>query len=255
MEIHHKHHHDPPGKHDKLWKHYVLEFIMLFLAVSLGFFVENMREHYSEHNREREYMKSMVEDLKADTATLAFDLKFNETIRLGLDSLRNIIYAEGVTKNNTVLIYRLMYSYGRLVGTELNDQTITQLRNTGGMQFIRNIDIANAISKYSLGIKSLENISDNYKNRWLKTSDFGYAIFNRKYVLSQHTDSLTHIITAKIDSAARLLTTDENTLITFANHLSGCVAISSSFYPINLKKQYAEAIKLIADIRKEYNFE
>ena len=41
---------------------------MLFLAVTLGFFVENQREHYIEHKRGEQYLKSFVEDLKTDTA-------------------------------------------------------------------------------------------------------------------------------------------------------------------------------------------
>ena len=37
----------------KKWTHYFWEFLMLFLAVTLGFFVENQREHLIEHGREK----------------------------------------------------------------------------------------------------------------------------------------------------------------------------------------------------------
>ena len=40
---------------------------MLFLAITLGFFVENQREHYIEHKRGLQYIRSFVEDLKTDT--------------------------------------------------------------------------------------------------------------------------------------------------------------------------------------------
>jgi hypothetical protein len=39
----------------KKWTHYLWEFLMLFLAVTLGFFVENQREHYIEKKRAKEY--------------------------------------------------------------------------------------------------------------------------------------------------------------------------------------------------------
>lgn len=42
----------------KRWTHYLWEFLMLFLAVTLGFFVENQREHYVEHQRAQVYMQS-----------------------------------------------------------------------------------------------------------------------------------------------------------------------------------------------------
>jgi hypothetical protein len=51
MEIHHKHHHDAPGHKEKLWKHYLFEFLMLFLAVSAGFGGES-KSGIWEHNRQ-----------------------------------------------------------------------------------------------------------------------------------------------------------------------------------------------------------
>ena len=46
MEVHHHSH------HPKKWKEYITEFLMLFLAVSLGFFAENLREQQIEKHRD-----------------------------------------------------------------------------------------------------------------------------------------------------------------------------------------------------------
>ena len=54
----------------KKWTHYFWEFLMLFLAVTLGFFVENQREHYIEHQRAKVYAASMKINLQVDTAEL-----------------------------------------------------------------------------------------------------------------------------------------------------------------------------------------
>ena len=62
----------------KKWTHYFWEFFMLFLAVTLGFLVENQREHYIEHKREVEYIGTMIEDLKEDTGS------FNQLIQINL---------------------------------------------------------------------------------------------------------------------------------------------------------------------------
>ena len=43
---------------------------MLFLAVFCGFLAENQREHMIEHRREKQYMRSLLSDLAADTATI-----------------------------------------------------------------------------------------------------------------------------------------------------------------------------------------
>jgi hypothetical protein len=48
MEVHHHLHVEK-----KNFKEYFLEFLMIFLAVTLGFFAENIREGISNHNKER----------------------------------------------------------------------------------------------------------------------------------------------------------------------------------------------------------
>ena len=65
MEVHHH-----PKVEKKNFKEYFLEFLMIFLAVTLGFFAENIREGFSNREKEKDYMIEFVEDLKADTALL-----------------------------------------------------------------------------------------------------------------------------------------------------------------------------------------
>src|ERR1700712_1112319 len=63
MEVHHH-----PDLHHKAkkWKEYFLEFLMIFLAVVMGFFAESYREHLTDQTKEKEYIESLVEDLKND---------------------------------------------------------------------------------------------------------------------------------------------------------------------------------------------
>ena len=64
MEVHHKRH------LPKNLREYLTEFIMLFAAVTLGFFVENIREHYIEDRRGLVYAKRLLDDLREDSARL-----------------------------------------------------------------------------------------------------------------------------------------------------------------------------------------
>ena len=57
MEVH-AHSHTPRKK----WTHYLWEFLMLFLAVFCGFLAENFREHYVEHQREIQFIQSLVKE-------------------------------------------------------------------------------------------------------------------------------------------------------------------------------------------------
>ena len=81
MEVHHGHH------APKNWKEYFVEFLMLFTAVTLGFFAENVREHYIESHRESQYMESLLADLKIDQANLKNSIPYQQKRVEAMDSL------------------------------------------------------------------------------------------------------------------------------------------------------------------------
>src|SRR6266540_1738543 len=64
MEVHKHPHH---VTHKKKWGEYLLEFLMLFLAVFLGFIAENQREHIVEHQREKKFARRLLSDLRHDS--------------------------------------------------------------------------------------------------------------------------------------------------------------------------------------------
>src|SRR5450631_95052 len=71
MEVHH--HPDLHHKRKK-FKEYFFEFLMIFLAVTLGFFAENFRERISDSHREKEFAKELYAELKDDSAAAAIKL-------------------------------------------------------------------------------------------------------------------------------------------------------------------------------------
>src|SRR6478672_2821431 len=107
MEVHHH-----PHVEKKNFKEYFLEFLMIFLAVTLGFIAENIRETNADRGRETEFMKSMVEDLKSDTANIN---SFNAKAAIVLtqaDSLMLLIRSGGRSNYGTN-----MYYYARVITT------------------------------------------------------------------------------------------------------------------------------------------
>src|ERR1700730_277299 len=64
MEVHHL----PQLDHKpKPWKEYLLEGLMIFIAVMLGFFAENIREDITNNEHVRQLTSQLVKDLKTDT--------------------------------------------------------------------------------------------------------------------------------------------------------------------------------------------
>src|ERR1700719_365034 len=65
MEVHH---HPDLHHRKKHIREYFLEFLMIFLAVTLGFFAENLREQIKDHRLVRQSLQSLKQDLRADMA-------------------------------------------------------------------------------------------------------------------------------------------------------------------------------------------
>ena len=59
MEVHHHPHVEKKG-----FKEYILEGLMIFLAVSMGFIAENIREKIVDNEKEKEYIFSNTWDVK-----------------------------------------------------------------------------------------------------------------------------------------------------------------------------------------------
>src|ERR1022692_987721 len=65
MEVHH------PHVEKKNFKEYILEGLMIFLAVTMGFFAESLREHITDNNREQQFAKALYTELFADSVTVS----------------------------------------------------------------------------------------------------------------------------------------------------------------------------------------
>ena len=67
MEVHHH----PQLEHKpKAWKEYILEGLMIFVAVMMGFIAENIREGITNRAHARELISQLSHDLRNDTAQL-----------------------------------------------------------------------------------------------------------------------------------------------------------------------------------------
>src|SRR5512138_3643701 len=97
MEVHHHSHTADPDSHRgrKKWTHYFWEFLMLFLAVTAGFFVENLREHIIEDQRTKRYMKGLLIDIRNNNFYLDSIIKENNIIIKQNDKLSQQIMAGG----------------------------------------------------------------------------------------------------------------------------------------------------------------
>ena len=180
MEVHH---HPDLHQNKKNFKEYFLEFLMIFLAVTMGFFAENVRENITDHAKAKEYAQSLYDDLKEDTSFLNVIINYKSWRGLKIDSLISILSSEDVQKNA-----KLIYYYHSIMDGNLpfhsNDVTIQQLRNSGGLRYFKNPQLYTAITKYYKGI----NFYIDRENEYYLRVPFNLSskIFHSDILMSMH---------------------------------------------------------------------
>jgi len=193
MEVHHHSH------HPKKWKEYLTEFIMLFAAVTLGFFAENQREHVVERHREKQYLESLMGDLAKDKQEMTFARNFNNNQIAGLDTAIDLLTNGIWNAENIKTMYRVSLRTGGTRPITFIDRTSSQLRS-GGMRLIEDKNISNLITEYWQLIAQLnefENITIyqyklNIKNLTYKIIDGTKYIDVKKKVIGDDATLLTY---------------------------------------------------------------
>jgi hypothetical protein len=176
METHAHHLHHAPGK--RIW-HYFYEFLMLFLAVFCGFFAENQREHIAELKREKEFMKSMLTDLRADTTNFSAMIRGISSIDEHIDSIIPLLSNFSELNNNAAEIYQHEIWLNLYYKNIYTDRTIEQLKNSGSFRLIGNKAVSDGIIEYDGYVR---NFIIDMQNELLliearKVDDCGTGIF------------------------------------------------------------------------------
>lgn len=151
MEVHH-HAHTARRK----WTHYFWEFLMLFLAVFCGFLAEYQLEHKIERDRGKQYVQSLIQDLKLDTTRLSEIIKLRESRDEKIDSLNFLLNKPDAAAHGSD-IYYLTRSLTRALTVRFysNDGTMQQLKNAGGLRLIRKQNIVDSIIGYDVAVRTL----------------------------------------------------------------------------------------------------
>ena len=166
MEVHHHSH------HPKKWKEYITEFVMLFLAVSLGFMAENIREHQIEKHREIAYLQNVHEDLKLDLINIDNVINSN-TIRLqAMDTLFTIINNNTITNED---VYYYIRNLALRATFESSHVGLDQIKSAGGLRMVKNPEIISGIQEYERVLDALDKL-ENVRERTLEQARFKMAV-------------------------------------------------------------------------------
>jgi hypothetical protein len=136
---------------------YAVEFVLLFSAVTLGFFAENYREGLVERKTEKMYLQSLIKDLGQDTLKIDYSIRSKEIKDQYFDTLYTILYQTPRPWPTRKLYYISRYLLIRepFYGTM---GTIHQLENAGGFKLIQDENLVDKINAYSAAKEKLNQI-------------------------------------------------------------------------------------------------
>jgi hypothetical protein len=245
MEVH-AHTHTPRKK----WTHYFWEFLMLFLAVFCGFLAENQREHYVEHQREKQFIHSITEDLSSDIYMLDSIISTRKNLDKLMDSLLYIMnYTDPKQHGNEIYYYTRWIP--RTYRFYTNDRTLSQLKNAGNWRLIRNKKVSERLSTYDNIVRTLTIYIEEREESLVLIL---YQSINKMFDNKVFESMLSGLSFNRPQNNPPLLTYDKNILNEFCNQVH--FRKNANFYFITVAgKLLSEARQTLELIKKEYHME
>jgi len=223
---------------------------MLFLAVFCGFLAENQREHFVEHHREKQFMRSLVEDLERDTIELQRAIGIADSVARYSDSVCIFLYSFkrfGQVPRQFANLVGIAGQRQVLINT---DRTASQLKNSGAMRLIRNKKVNNLILQYWKQIEET-NIS---LDRYMLYRNAGREITFKLWMVPE---VYRAALSEKADSVKqfRIIDNDSKKWDELTNLVAMTGTISRIPHLNNLKQQLKMAKELMDLIKSEYHLE
>ncbi len=245
MEVHH-HSHPHAGK--KNWRNYFWEFLMLFLAVFCGFIAEYQLEHKIEKDREKAYIRSMIEDLEADTLNLRISLEDFTRRDKNFDTIfpQFSLISKGYNQSLRTSIERIV-GYKDFFPTE---KTLQQLKNSGGMRLIQKKKALDGIVTYDAKIMMYQKSLHDLDQMFAKFLDMNESIQDRQMLEKDR--KLIGIEAMEKGSKNYLLKADEATLGHYYNRIK-LYQLLRQVVERRMESLKKEATSLIGILRETYH--
>jgi hypothetical protein len=251
MEVHH---HPDLHHKKKKFREYFAEFIMIFLAVTLGFFAEGLREHISENTRAKEYARMLLNDVVKDTVELRDLLVQYQNIISNLDTLQQLRQTLGSNMTDFDFWY---YSYTAFAAGRIsfNEATMQQVKNSGNLRYFHNLKLKEKIGEY-----------DNITRAFALRLEFDVSMtpviigFNNSLFDYDKRNEVSEKFRSNIspDSLRKLhyhfLTRDADEVNRFLNFTFNRKSIWKDRIAVNLIPTLKTARDLISLLKTEYDF-
>jgi hypothetical protein len=243
MEVHHH----PQLHHErKPWKEYLLEGLMIFVAVMMGFIAENIRESITNSEHARELTSQLVRDLKADTTQLNTINVVESQILRANDSLIDLLQRPW-QKENSGLLLHLVATAHVMWPFHPSGGAVSAIKNELHLKRFSGSDIIGQISAYE-GTIDLLHISQDIALGYQKNIT---EIFLRRHFTSA---SLRSAFSGLPMADAEIRNLSPEDLTQLGADMVLLRENTSELLTFNIRAK-ADAVKLLVYIKKQFDLE
>jgi hypothetical protein len=198
MEVHHH-----PEVEKKGLKEYILEGLMIFLAVTMGFFAESLRENISENNRAKEFAVTLYSDLKQDTTELNEYLTYFRFATANADTLMQLLSTASPKQINSGKLYWFGLFGGAYRIFTPHDATLLEMKSSGSLRYFVNVSLNRKLAQYDELCQNMKTFQENDLGIYTEVRKARAQLFDFKY--NDVGNNISHIKSvsgrqAKIDS-------------------------------------------------------
>ena len=251
MDVHYL---PPQYKTSRSIKDHFVEFILIFLAVTLGLYVDHYREAKAEKSKTKEYAQLLYDDLKTDTSNLQKTIEEKSWIEAKYDSVEDILATKDIREYNELIYYVERYITKSAV-FESRDITYEQLRNAVNKKDIKDIKLQKDIAAYNTFYKQYRASENAYiTSESSNLSGIESDLFNPRDLTSLDNPKTNDFRTLVLRPGMELqpIRRNVNYLKLFYIKVDNANKHTKSMKQL-LEKQKTLGLNLMKDLEKEYN--
>ncbi|HEU0064059.1 MAG TPA: hypothetical protein VFQ58_03475 [Flavisolibacter sp.] len=238
---------------------YLLEFIVLFLAVAVAYYAIQLKDHMNDEDKEKQYMSVIVNDLKCDTAefdksiiTWRHILQVSDTMMAALKTIKD-------TQSIRTLYQKIAQQYFLFESVRSNSHSLQKLSGSNTIDWLKNQKALDSINAYDEHVKSdnttlLPGLYQSLiavKDAERKVVDYSMVKPYQKY--NRDSSQLVFDSTLEYPSAGtfKLISNWDDDLNNYYNALYTYYVMSNG-YVTKLEEHKREAANLIRHLTEKY---
>lgn len=230
-------------------KYAIGEIVLVVIGILIALQLNSWKEKNAERKLEKEYIVSLIEDIKKDIQNFDVAIDLNEQRIKYLDSFASVCFTyEKENEHQVFYLYRVSLRHPDFVSQ--TDRTLAQLKNAGGMRLITKKTTADSIIQYEGYFKKLTNQQTWYEGMLKDLVSAGIHVFNfkdaPKYKGEQRKLSLDDF-----NKMGKIASLDKKLIVELGN-IANMYGSITEYYLILLKEGKQKSIDLIKVLERDY---